>query len=138
MRHTRHNVRLIALDGRFWKWRMQGGALELAPLAEAALAEGIPDAILCTDMLNLPAWLALLRGKLPASVPVLLYMHENQLTYPWRPGEKIDLTYALINWLSQCCAQSIAFNSQYHLDSWFAALPNLLKHFPDYNQLQRV
>jgi len=138
MRHSHHRVRLIALDGRFWKWRMQGGALELAPLAEAALAEGIPDAVLCTDMLNLPSWLALLRGKLPPTVPILLYMHENQLTYPWRPGEKVDLTYALINWLSQCCAQEIAFNSHYHLDSWFVALPNLLKHFPDYNQLQRI
>jgi glycosyltransferase involved in cell wall biosynthesis len=142
MRHTGHNVRLFPLDGRFWKWRMQGGALELAPLVEAALAAesavGPPDAILCTDMLNLPSWLALLRGKLPARIPVLLYMHENQLTYPWRPGEKVDLTYAMINWLSQCCAQGIAFNSQYHLDAWFAALPNLLKHFPDYNQLQRI
>lgn len=144
VQHSRHCVRLLALDGRFWKWRMQGGALELAALAEKALADpsteqgGTPDAILCTDMLNLPAWLALLRGKLPAHVPVLLYMHENQLTYPWRPNEKVDLTYALINWLGQCCAQSIAFNSHYHLDAWFAALPNLLKHFPDYNQLHRI
>ena len=35
---------------------MQGGALQLAQSAHEALREeGQPDAILCTDMLNLPA-----------------------------------------------------------------------------------
>ena len=29
-RHSRHNVTLLTMVGRFWKWRMQGGAIELA------------------------------------------------------------------------------------------------------------
>jgi Domain of unknown function (DUF3524). len=41
-----------------------------------------PDAVLATDMLNLPTWLGLMRRQLPATTPVALYMHENQLTYP--------------------------------------------------------
>lgn len=139
VRHSRHHIELITLEGRFWKWRMQGGALELAALAEDLLrTQGAPDAILGTDMLNVPAFLGLMRHSLPKEVPLLLYMHENQLTYPWAPGEKVDLTYALVNWISQCCAQQIAFNSRFHLQEWFAALPNLLKHFPDYNQLGRI
>ena len=138
-RHSRHDVRLLTMAGRFWKWRMQGGALELAAVARQRLAAGeLPDAILATDMLNLPAWLGLLRRKLPPDVPTILYMHENQLTYPWRPGEKPDLTYAMINWLSQVAADRIVFNSKYHRDSWFAEAPRLLKHFPDYNHLALV
>ena len=126
------------MSGRFWKWRMQGGALELAAQAAAAVEDGVPDAIIATDMVNLPAWLGLVRHILPPAVPILYYMHENQLTYPWRPGEKPDLTYAMINWISLLCADCVAFNSRYHLESWFEEVPRLLKHFPDYNHLSLI
>ncbi len=133
------------MAGRFWKWRMQGGAIELANEARRLLAsDGPPDIVLATDMVNVPAWLGLMRTPrpgspsspgLPASVPIVLYMHENQLTYPARPGEKPDYTYAMINWLSQLSADRVIFNSQFHRSSWFEELPRLLKHFPDYNHL---
>ncbi|MBV7332618.1 DUF3524 domain-containing protein [Chloroflexi bacterium TSY] len=127
--HSRHQFELSQMAGRFWKWRMQGGAIELALQARELLkaASTEPQMIIATDMVNLPAWLGLLRQQLSVRVPILLYMHENQLTYPWRPGEKPDLTYAMINWQSQLCATRIAFNSNYHRQSWFAELPKLLK-----------
>ena len=137
-RHSKHSVRLLTLAGRFWKWRMQGGAIELAAQSDSGLAAGPPDLILATDMTNLAAWLALTRRTLPAGVPVVLYMHENQLTYPWQEGQKPDLTYAMVNWLSQLCADRVLFNSEFHRRSWFGALPNLLKHFPDYNHLAQI
>ena len=138
-RHSIHALTLLPMAGRFWKWRMQGGAIELAAQAERLLAAApAPDAVLVTDMLNLPAWLGLLRGKLPAQTPIVLYMHENQLTYPWRPGEGRDLTYAMINWLSQLAADAVIFNSCHHSTAWFDELPNLLKHFPDYNHLRLI
>lgn len=138
-RHSRHHVKLLTMAGRFWKWRMQGGAMELAEQARRRLEEEAPPAaILATDMLNLPVWLGLVRRALPPSIPIVLYMHENQLTYPWRPGEAPDLTYGMINWLSQLAADRILFNSRFHLQSWFDALPRLLKHFPDYNHLAQI
>ncbi len=117
---------------------MQGGAIELAAQTSATDLGLSPDLVLATDMTNLPAWLALVRGKLPAQTRTVLYMHENQLTYPWRPGEKPDLTYAMINWLSQLCADLVLFNSEFHRRSWFREVPNLLKHFPDYNHLNLI
>ena len=138
-RHSRRRVRLLTMEGRFWKWRMQGGAIELAAQAERLLAQGdVPDAIVSTDMVNLPAWLALVRRSLPARTPLVHYMHENQLTYPWPPGERHDLGYPMLNWLSQLCSDVVVFNSEFHRASWFAALPNILKHFPDYNHLDQV
>ncbi len=137
-RHSKHTVRLLTLAGRFWKWRMQGGAIELAAQSDARATAGLPDLILATDMTNLAAWLALSRRTLPAEVPVVLYMHENQLTYPWQEGQKPDLTYAMVNWLSQLCADRVLFNSEFHRRSWFGAMPNLLKHFPDYNHLGQI
>jgi len=133
--HSRHDVTLLGLAARFWKWRMQGGAVNLAEKAPAL--QHRPDAILASDMLNLPAFLALTRDTL-ADVPVALYCHENQLTYPLPPGEKRDLTYGMINWLSMLAADRVFFNSRFHLEDWFQALPNMLKHFPDYSHLHRV
>jgi hypothetical protein len=35
-------------------------------------------------------------------------------------------------------ADSVLFNSRFHLESFFEELPRLLKHFPDYNELDTV
>ncbi len=137
-RHSGHEVTLLTMAGRFWKWRMHGGAMEMAAQARARLAqEPAPDLLLVSDMLNLPAFLALMRPAL-ATTPVVYYAHENQLTYPLPAGEKRDLAYALINLQSMLAADCVCFNSRFHLESWFAALPRLLKHFPDYNHLAMV
>src|SRR5512133_1728351 len=82
--HSHHRVRILSMAGHFWKWRMQGGALELARQATGLLAEGeTPDLLLATSMVNLPALLALVRPRNRLSdVPLVLFMHENQLTYP--------------------------------------------------------
>jgi glycosyltransferase involved in cell wall biosynthesis len=133
--HSRHRVRLLTLPGRFWKWRMQGGAVTLARKAQAQ--EEQPDLIFASDMLNLPTFLALSRARL-AAVPVALYFHENQLTYPLQPDEKRDLHYGFLNFVSALRADALFFNSAYHLETFFDELPRLLKHFPDYNELWAV
>ena len=94
---------------------MLGGALELAEQARTLLATGErPDLLLATSMVNLPAFLALVRREI-AAVPVVLYMHENQLTYPPPPGAKRDLTFGMIQHLSMLAADRVCFNSAYHL-----------------------
>jgi glycosyltransferase involved in cell wall biosynthesis len=130
--HSAHQVTLLTLEGRFWKWRMHGGAVTLARRFREL--PKLPDVILATDMLDLTTFLSLTRER-SYSTPVALYMHENQLSYPTRPGEKRDLHYGFINYASMLCADAILFNSRYHLESWFAELPRLLKHFPDHNEL---
>ena len=152
--YSRHDVTLLTLPARFWKWRMQGGALTLAEQARAL--DSRPDLILASDMLNLPAFLGLTRDFL-SGVPAALYCHENQLTYPLPPssplrggkeggdlrgwkegGEKRDLTYGMINWLSMLAASQVFFNSRYHLEDWFEELPRLLEHFPDHTHVHRI
>lgn len=133
--HTRHDLQLLTMDGRFWKWRMHGGAVTLARRFREGRAR--PDVLLATDMLDLTTFLALTRDR-THDLPVALYMHENQLTYPPLPGEQRDLHYGFINYASMLCADRILFNSRFHLESWFDELPRLLKHFPDYTELQTV
>lgn len=124
---------------------MHGGAVTLARrYLKAALAA---DLLLATDMLDLTTFLALTRPH-TAHTPIALYMHENQLTYPLpadptagamrrQLGER-DLHYAFINYVSMLAADRVFFNSHYHLESFFAALPNFLKHYPEYNELGTI
>jgi glycosyltransferase involved in cell wall biosynthesis len=135
---SRHEVRSISLSPRFWKWRMQGGAVTLARKTQTLIDEGFrPDVILASDMVNVPAYLALLRVSL-AEVPVVLYFHENQLTNPLPDGAEREYTYAYINYLSCLTSDQVVFNSQFHHDSFLDALPGLLKNFPDHNHLENV
>ena len=133
--HSDHDIRAVTMAARYWKWRMHGAPVTLAEKARGALEGGwTPDVIVATDMVNVPAFLALTRDVL-AEVPVVLYLHENQLTYPLRDGDERDVTYAWINYLSALAADRVVFNSQFHLDEFFGALPDLLRRFPDYAHL---
>jgi glycosyltransferase involved in cell wall biosynthesis len=134
--HSRHDVRLLTLPGRFWKWRMQGGAITLA--RQAAALDGRPDLILASDMLNLPVFWNLLKRPDFEKLPVAVYFHENQLSYPLRPGEKPNLQYGFINAVGALLADVVLFNSAHHLDEFLDELPRLLKHYPDYNELWTV
>ncbi len=128
--HSQHHITLISLPGRFWKWRMQGGAVRLARRIRELLATGYqPDILLATDMVHLPVLTGLLSDVLPPAVVKILYMHENQLTYPVQG--KLDLSYAVMNWLSQVAADYIVFNSHFHRQDWFKHLPGMLRSFPD-------
>lgn len=144
--NSAHDVTLLTMPARFWKWRMHGGAVTLGRrwLEESAAP---PDLILATDLLDLTTFLALTREKTVA-VPVALYMHEDQLTYPLpddptigpmrrQLGER-DRHYAYINYTSMMAAGRVFFNSRYHLDTFFAALPSFLRHYPEYNELDTV
>src|SRR5690606_9590396 len=92
-RHSRHTSPAVTMAARYWTWRMQGGAVTLAQKAtEAAEAGPAPDLVVATDMVHLPASRALTRQRL-ARVPVVLYLHGNQLTYPIREGVERDYTY---------------------------------------------
>jgi glycosyltransferase involved in cell wall biosynthesis len=126
--HSAHDVEVVGLPSRFWKWRMQGAALALAP---RVIARRPPDLVLATDMLDLSVFLALTRDHL-TGVPTALYMHENQLTYPPRAGASGgDRHHGLINLNSMAAAHRVIFNSEFHRTAWFDALPAFLARFPE-------
>lgn len=143
--HTAHRVTVLSLPGRFWKWRMQGGAVTLARRFNELNSS--PDVIVADDMVDLGTFLALTRRK-TAAVPVVIYMHENQLTYPlpedpragpmrhnWGVRER---AYGLINWKGMLAADEIWFNSAFHRHSWFEALPRFLNHYPEEKELDSI
>ncbi|MCB9233757.1 MAG: DUF3524 domain-containing protein [Bacteroidia bacterium] len=139
-RHSRHRIQILSLQGRYWKWRMHGGAVSLA--REFMAGDFQPDLLLVSDMLDLTTFLALTRQK-SHGIPNALYFHENQLTYPWSPddldpGLERDNHYSFLNFTSALAADRVFFNSAYHQQSFLDELPRFLSQFPDYNELSAV
>lgn len=139
-RFSRHSVDILSLPGRYWKWRMHGGAVTLAKAYQKLNYS--PDLLLATDMLDLTTFLALTRAH-TADIPCAVYFHENQITYPWSPDDrdiihKRDRHYGFINYASALAADAVLFNSDYHRKSFFYELPRLLKNFPDYPGLDNI
>lgn len=132
---SQHEVHLLTLEGQFWQWRLVGGAVALAE--QYLTLDFTPDLIVASDMLDLGKFLALTR-PVTSQIPIALYFHENQLTYPTGPRQKRHHHYAYINYASALVADAVYFNSAFHRDSFFNALPRLLKHFPDYNSLHTI
>ncbi|MEM9773097.1 MAG: DUF3524 domain-containing protein [Chloroflexota bacterium] len=135
-KYSTHQVEILSLPGQLWKWRMHGAAVTLAQRFWNGDFE--PDLIVTDDMLDLPTFIALTRRRL-AHVPVSLYMHENQLTYPL-PKNKGPMRrnmgvrerqYVLINWKSMLSADHVFFNSHYHRNILLQELPVFLRHYPD-------
>lgn len=110
-RHSAHEIRIISRPGSNWRRRMRTAGSELAADAREIMAEGWePDVVLATDMMNVASF----RRDLDRSIPVVLYMHENQLTY----GSAPDTTFGAINADSVAAADLVAFNSRYHWSSF--------------------
>jgi glycosyltransferase involved in cell wall biosynthesis len=136
---SRHVIEMLTLEGRTWKWRMRGGAVTLARL----YLEGgySPDLILATDMLDLSTFTSLTRD-LTAEIPIAVYFHENQLTYPWSPNEKKSKEgrreFGFINFTTALTAKKLFFNSAYHMEAFLSDLSVFLEGFPDYNERESI
>lgn len=139
-KYSKHEIRILSLKGYHWKWRMYGGAVSLS-LKLSDIGEWA-DILLATDMLNLSTFLGLTR-KQTHHLPVALYFHENQITYPWSPTDQDvklqrDNQYGFINYTSALSADLIFFNSPFHQASFLGTLPSFLKQFPDGKELHLV
>ncbi|MCK4872972.1 MAG: DUF3524 domain-containing protein, partial [Phycisphaerales bacterium] len=127
MSHSTHDWHLLTLPAHHWKWRMRHAAVTFAELSPQ---DQRFDAVFCSDMLNLAEF----RGLAPTAVaqlPAVVYFHENQLTYPVRGDEPRDLHFAFTNMTTALAAAQVWFNSRFHMDSFLAALDDLVRRMPD-------
>ena len=124
-RHTRHTIELVTLPDRFWKWRMRGAALYLAPRLPPLTRF---DLIVATNLVSLSDLMALLA---PGRLPAVVYFHENQLTYPVASGDRRDVHFGFTDITTALAADEIWFNSHSHRDAFLAALPAFVRQMPD-------
>jgi len=137
-KYSSHQVELATLSGRHWKWRMHGGAVELA--RSLNLSKAKYDLIIASDFLDLATFKSLYWDN---SCKFCVYFHENQITYPWSETDqdivlKRNNHYGWINYTSALVADFCLFNSDYHRNSFIGALPDFLTQFPDGHDLSSI
>lgn len=132
-------VEVASLPGRHWKWRMHSAALTMVERMKASgLLHAPVDLFLVTDMLDVGQFRAALPPDL-RGVPIALYFHENQLTFPdhpERPPEAWDRHYAFLNLTSALLADVVWFNSEYHRKVFLEAIPGFLRQLPSPRPVQ--
>lgn len=133
-RHSRHEVVVLALPARKWKWRMRHAAVEFA---RRVVRRPLPDVILASEFLNLAEFAGLLPSEWQR-VPRVVYFHENQLTYPVADERERDYHYAFTHLTSILASRAAWFNSEFHRAEFFAALEALLRRMPDYRPLAEL
>ena len=115
---------------------MEGGTVTLA---NNYLAQDFtPDLILASDMLDVGRFLALTRKK-TASIPICVYFHENQLSYPWSPNYRTTAShqrrnYGWTNITSALAADWVWFNSNFHRQDFLSATLTFLQSFNDFQE----
>ncbi len=137
----RWESRVLSLQPRHWKWRMHAAAISLAE--QVTSLAFCPDLILASEMMDLALLKALLGTHAPPMIPIVLYLHENQLTYPVSSHDQdqqkhIDQHYAFVNYSSALVADSLIFNSRYHHDTFLKSIPNFLKKYPKPNTVSQA
>ena len=123
---SQHHIDLLTLPARFWKWRMRGAALYFVKKVSDLQ---VYDGLITTDLMSLSDFRALSKGTCP---PALVYFHENQLTYPLAPGERMDYQFGFTDMTSALAADRVLFSSQTHRHAFFEDLPRFLKMMPEY------
>ena len=124
--HSQHDIDLLTLPARFWKWRMRGAALYFVKKIQS-LDEY--NGLITTNLMSLSDLKALCGPSCP---PSLVYFHENQLTYPLAPGERMDLQFGFTDITTALAAERVIFNSQTHFDDFFSNIPGFLRAMPEY------
>ena len=119
-----HHFDLHAKNGVFWKWRVLQSSIALDLKDNHSY-----DIILSTNMVNLAAWAGINRQYLN-NTELIHYFHESQLSYPSQ-NDKDQNLYGFIDITSALCADRVAFNSTYHLNTFLKSVEDLSLKLPD-------
>ena len=124
-----HNWTQLVLPGRHFSWRIRGNSMQWA-LGERPTLDQHYDLIVATSMVDL----ASLRGMVPnlASIPSILYFHENQFQYPpSRTHQLRHLDPKMVTLYGALVADKLVFNSHYNQQSFIAGVDRLLSRLPE-------
>lgn len=140
---SEHDFTVLHLPARYFSWRIRGNALTWALDHKETLLAKAWDCIIATSMVDL----ATLKGLVPelASIPTLLYFHENQFAYPQSLALELSqhkkeqtrqkFTPAepqMVSLYSALAAKKLVFNSRYNYQTFFDGAATLLKRLPDH------
>lgn len=124
-----HEWTTLTLPDSYWKWRLQYASIEFSQRVNDLYDQGERwDVIFCTSMMNVADFRAM-TSKLQ-DIPLVVYFHENQLTYPESDHMKFDLSLCMVNIKSALVADNVWFNSAFHRDDFLCAVNKIFSPKP--------
>ncbi len=123
-----HHWTTLTLPPRYFPWRIRGNGMSWHQ--EPTLRQDY-DLCMVTSMVDL----ATLRGLVPhlASIPTVLYFHENQFAYPLSDNalkhQQVGPQFVQI--YSALAADMLCFNSDFNRQTFLLGCEALLKKMPD-------
>lgn len=123
-KHLPFKFEFMTFPARKWKWRMRIAA----PFYARKLHDSGKryDRILCSTFVDV----ATFKGLAPSwvrEIPLITYFHENQFNYPIQVEDKRDFHFVLTNLTTALASDSLAFNSEYNLNSFIEGTEKLLR-----------
>nr|WP_010132884.1 DUF3524 domain-containing protein [Microbulbifer agarilyticus] len=120
---------VLTLPPRYFSWRIRGNSLSWALGPERATLERPYDLLVATSMTDLSA----LRGLVPAlaSIPALVYFHENQFAYPKTGLAHQSVEPQILNLYTALCGDKVVFNSEFNRRTFLEGAAALLGKLPD-------
>lgn len=128
--HSYHRIDLVALPAQNWRWRTRLAAFEFKELIPNPARY---DLVLVTDLIDLSDLRAIWGRQCP---PVLLYVHESQLTYPHPKDRNPDMNSALQDIKNCLVADRVLFNSEFHRSGFMREIEALQRRIPAERPLQ--
>ena len=119
---------VLSLPPRHFAWRVRGNPLYWS-ISERELLEAGYDLVLATSMVDI----ATLRGLVPAlaSIPTIVYFHENQFAYPDNRGRHGLLEPQMVSLYGALAADRLVFNSAFNMNTFLDGCAQMLGRFPD-------
>jgi glycosyltransferase involved in cell wall biosynthesis len=117
---------VLTLPPRHFRWRIRGNPVSWLNAPEFRQDW---DLLMVTSMVDL----ACIKGLNPklATIPAILYMHENQFAYPQSASQYNSLEPAMVNLYAGLSADKILFNSQFNKNTFIRGVADFLNKMPD-------
>lgn len=124
-----HDWTVLTLPARHFAWRIRGNSLSWG-LGEQEVLNQPYDLLIATSMTDLSS----LRGLVPhlASIPTLLYFHENQFAYPLGNQARQQVEPQIVSLYAALAADHLCFNSAYNRNTFLSGAAQLLDKLPDH------
>ena len=123
--HSRHRIDLVSLPARLWKWRLRAAGLTLAQRVPQPERYNL---VVAAGLLDLAQVRAVWGARTP---PLLLYLHESQVSYPVPGGGSAAAELLWRDVTNVCAADRLVFNSEFHRAAFRARLPEVIARLPD-------
>ncbi len=123
--YSRHAIDVETLPARLWKWRLRTAGLTLAQRVSNPERFNL---VVATGLLDLAQVRAVWGARTP---PLLLYLHESQISYPVPTGRSANVEFLWKDVINVLTADHVVFNSEFHRRTFRSQLPSVIDQLPD-------